>query len=64
MLLIIDAREKKGLIGDLQSFSFSLLDQDKNFIAGVGGVSLWGSLYITSLLVDIKIIEIKITEVY
>ena len=47
-----DAREKKGLIGDLQSFSFSLLDQDKNFIAGIGGVSLWGSLYITSLFVD------------
>lgn len=47
-----EAREKKGLIGDLKSFSFSCLDQDKNFIAGIQGISLWGSLYITSLFVD------------
>ncbi len=26
-----EAREKKGLTGDLKSFSFSCLDQDKNF---------------------------------
>ncbi len=47
-----EAREKKGLTGDLKSFSFSCLDQDKNFIAGIQGISLWGSLYITSLFVD------------
>jgi len=47
-----DARIKKDLTKDLQSFSFSLLDQAKNFIAGVGGVSFWGGLYISSLFVD------------
>ncbi|MFP3012053.1 MAG: GNAT family N-acetyltransferase [Rickettsia sp.] len=47
-----EAREKKGLTGDLKSFSFSCLDQDKNFIAGIQVISLWGSLYITSLFVD------------
>ncbi|HJD66201.1 MAG TPA: GNAT family N-acetyltransferase [Rickettsia endosymbiont of Bembidion nr. Transversale] len=47
-----DAREKKGLTGDLKSFSFSCLDQDKNFIAGMQGISLWGGVYITSLFVD------------
>ncbi|XVN41270.1 MAG: GNAT family N-acetyltransferase [Rickettsia endosymbiont of Argas persicus] len=51
MPLIKDAREKKGLIGDLKSFSFSLLNRDKNFIAGIGGVSFWGGFYINSLFV-------------
>ena len=26
-----DAREQKGLVGDIESFSFSCLDQDKKF---------------------------------
>ncbi|WP_017208596.1 GNAT family N-acetyltransferase [Rickettsia australis] len=52
MFLIKDAREKKGLTGDLRSFSFSCLDQDKNFITGMQEISLWGSWYITSLFVD------------
>lgn len=47
-----DAQEKKGLTGDLKSFSFSCIDQNKNFIAGMQGISLWGGLYITSLFVD------------
>ncbi|HJD64786.1 MAG TPA: GNAT family N-acetyltransferase [Rickettsia endosymbiont of Diachasma alloeum] len=47
-----DARKIKGLTGDLKSFSFSCLDQDQNFIAGIGGVSFWGGLYISSLFVD------------
>ncbi|MGX6960103.1 MAG: GNAT family N-acetyltransferase [Rickettsia endosymbiont of Pentastiridius leporinus] len=50
-----DAREKKGLTSDLKSFSFSCLDQDKNFIAGVQGVSFWGGFYISSLFVDEKL---------
>lgn len=49
-----DARKEKGLTGDLKSFSFSCLDQDKNFIAVVGGVSFWGAFYITSLFVSEK----------
>ncbi|HJD56056.1 MAG TPA: GNAT family N-acetyltransferase [Rickettsia endosymbiont of Pyrocoelia pectoralis] len=47
-----DAKEKKGLTGDLRSFSFSCLDQDKNFFAGVQGVSFWGALYISSLYIS------------
>ncbi|MFY9590083.1 GNAT family N-acetyltransferase [Rickettsia endosymbiont of Halotydeus destructor] len=47
-----DAREKKGLTGDLKTFSFSCLDQNKNFIAGMQGVSFWGGLHISSLFVN------------
>ncbi|HJD54942.1 MAG TPA: acetyltransferase [Rickettsia endosymbiont of Proechinophthirus fluctus] len=37
-----DAREQKGLVGDIESFSFSCLDQDKNFVVGISGMSSWG----------------------
>lgn len=47
-----DARREKGLTGDLKSFSFSCLDRDKNFIAGISGVSFWGAFFVTSLFVD------------
>lgn len=47
-----DAREKKGLVGDIESFSFSCLDQDKNFVAGISGMSSWGGFYIDSLFVN------------
>ncbi|MCZ6913569.1 MAG: GNAT family N-acetyltransferase, partial [Rickettsia endosymbiont of Ixodes persulcatus] len=47
-----DAREKKGLVGDIESFSFSCFDQDKNFVAGISGMSSWGRFYIDSLFVN------------
>ncbi|WP_342270241.1 GNAT family N-acetyltransferase [Rickettsia endosymbiont of Orchestes rusci] len=47
-----DAREKKGLEGDIKSFSFSCFDKDKNFIAGISGMSSWGGFYIRSLFVN------------
>lgn len=47
-----DAREKKGLTGDLKTFSFSCLNQHKSFVAGVSGVSFWGALYVSSLFVN------------
>ncbi|EAA26326.1 hypothetical protein [Rickettsia sibirica] len=37
-----DAREQKGLVGDIESFSFFCLDQDKNFVVGISGMSSWG----------------------
>nr|WP_202070134.1 GNAT family N-acetyltransferase [Rickettsia tillamookensis] len=47
-----EAREKKNLRGDLKSFSFSLLDQNKDFIGGISGISFWGALYVSSLFVN------------
>lgn len=46
------ARDKKGLEGDIKSFSFSYFDKDENFIAGISGMSSWGGLYIGSLFVN------------
>ena len=37
-----DAREQKGVVGDIESFAFSCLDQDKNFVVGISGMSSWG----------------------
>lgn len=34
-----DAREQKGGVGDIESFAFSCLDQDKNFVVGISGMS-------------------------
>ncbi|AFC73304.1 hypothetical protein [Rickettsia montanensis] len=49
-----DAREQKGLVGDIESFSFSCLDQDKNFVVGISGMSSWGDfILIHSLLMKI-----------
>ncbi len=49
-----DAREQKGLVGDIESFSLSCLDQDKNFVVGISGMSSWGDFtLIHSLLMKI-----------
>ncbi|AFB21912.1 hypothetical protein [Rickettsia rickettsii] len=58
-----DAREQKGLVGDIEAFSFSCLDQDKNFVVGISGMSSWGDFtLIHSLLM--KILETKIMVLY
>ncbi|WP_017442416.1 hypothetical protein [Rickettsia gravesii] len=58
-----DAREQKGLVGDIASFSFSCLDQDKNFVVGISGMSSCGDfILIHSLLM--KILETKIMVLY
>ncbi|WP_375319313.1 GNAT family N-acetyltransferase [Candidatus Tisiphia endosymbiont of Oplodontha viridula] len=45
------AKNKKGLDA-VQSFSFSCFDKDKNFVAGVKGVLMYGCLYVGTLWVS------------
>ena len=34
--------QKKGVVGDVDFFSFSCFDQNKNFVAGISGMNSWG----------------------
>ncbi|ABV73299.1 peptidyl-tRNA hydrolase [Rickettsia canadensis str. McKiel] len=34
--------QKNGVVGDVDFFSFSCFDQNKNFVAGIRGMNSWG----------------------